>query len=98
MIGGEWNYQLRTRTDAEFSDPTMEMFEPGVRAIVGRPGTWYATGYLGAGVLVPSEDPRFELGITIPSIISKGISRLNIPEGGFGLQVAYLLPAEHKRK
>ena len=89
--GAEWNVQLRTKTDVEFDDPAMSIYESDVREIAGDSNPWYASFYIGAGLILGRERPRFTLGLSAPLVITKTLSSLNVPTEGVGIQIQYLI-------
>lgn len=98
MGGGEWNLHLRTKKEVQFHDPAMHIYESGVKEILGNPGSWYASFYIGAGLILGKERPRFTVGLTSPLAITKTASSLNVPTAGVGLQVQYLISLTNSRK
>lgn len=92
MAGAEWNLQLGTKVNVYFDDPAMDIYESDVREIAGDSNPWYASFYIGAGLILGKDRPRFTLGLSAPLVITKTVSSLNIPTAGMGMQIQYLIP------
>jgi hypothetical protein len=48
-IGCELNYQVKTKTEADFTDPSMEIYQSDVVRITGAPDKWYSRFLAGKG-------------------------------------------------
>lgn len=97
MAGGEWSYQLTTKTDVVFDDKTMEIYQSAVEEIVGESSTWYATFYARAGFILGKEKPRISIGLSAPVVITNTVSSFNIPIAGAGFQIQFQVPFKNKR-
>lgn len=92
MAAGEWNLQLGTKSMVQFYDPAMDIYQSDVREIVGDSNPWYASFYIGTGLILGKERPRFTFGLCAPLVITKTASSLNVATAGVGLRMQYLIP------
>jgi hypothetical protein len=91
LIGCEISYQLATKTEADFTDPSMKIYQSDVAGITGAPDKWCSAFYGRAGFIFGKDIPRIGIGITSPITLSGSSSSLTTPTvgAGFHLQVQF---------
>ena len=96
MAGGEWSYQIAHEIKVAFKDPDMKMFTKDVKALVGDASGHYSSFYMGAGVRLGEDRPRWTLGLNVPLATTRTVSGVLTPRfGGAGIHVQYLLSRSH---
>jgi hypothetical protein len=93
VLGCDINYRLMTKTEADFTDPAMSIYQSDVSKISGDPSVFHSSFYARAGFLLGKNKPRIGIGVTAPVIITDNSSSLVYPTvgGGFFLQVQFPL-------
>jgi hypothetical protein len=92
FAGSEWTYRLRAKTNVVFFNTEMDIHETALREILGTSDSWYATGYIGAGITIGKEKPRFSVGVTAPVFMTHTASIFNDPITGGGFHVQFHIP------